>query len=190
MNKNQRGFTLIELLVVSGILVAVSGIIGGILFSTLRGTETTRTKTLVSQNGNYAITSMSEIIKRARGITGVYTGTPPSEEFTDCTSSPEGTHMSLQMPEGQEIELTCNYQDLNKIASTSASTDVTYNLTNDTLNTIPGTCKFTCTQASEFMPPRVKIEFQLGRVDSDGEIVPNSVETFHTQINIRNYSAQ
>lgn len=188
--KNTAGFTLIELLVVSGILVAVSGIIGGILFSTLRGTETTRSKTLVAQNGNYAITSMSEIIKRARNITGVYTGTPPSESFTDCTSSPEGTHMSLQMPEGQEVILTCNYDDRNVIASTSASTGVTYNLTNDALVTTPGSCKFACYQSSQFSSPRVEIQFTLGRLNGDGDIVPNTEESFHTQINIRNFNSQ
>lgn len=184
------GFTLIELLVVSGILVAVSGIIGGILFSTLRGTETTRSKTLVSQNGNFAITTMSEIVKRSKSVVDVYTGTPSSDPFVGCTNSPEGTHMSLQMQEGQEVILTCNYDDLNIVASTSANTGTTYKLTNESLITDPGSCKIACYQTSPFASPRVEIQFRLGIMNGEGDIIPNTVEGFQTQINIRNYGTQ
>jgi type II secretory pathway pseudopilin PulG len=182
--KKYNGFTLVELLVVSGILVAISGIIGGILASTLRGTETTRNRTAVAQGGNYAITTMSELIKRARSVTGVYDTTPGT--FTDCTSSPQGTHLSLEMPDG-EVVLTCNYNNTNVIASSSASGD--YFLTPNNLVTVPGTCKFVCQQASAYSSPRVEMEFDLGRDDGAGGVVQESIGKFRTQINVRNFDS-
>ena len=187
---NNKGFTLIELLVVSGILVAISGIIGGILYSTLRGSDVTRTKTVVSQNGNYAMTSMSEIIKRSKAILGVYPGPPPTtpeDPFVDCTGSPEGTHLSLLMPDNKEVLLTCDAQDpAHTIASSSAEN--TYNLTDESL--VTNACSIKCFQSSPFSTPRIELKFELGKDDGSGNIQTNTGELFQTQINVRNYNNQ
>jgi prepilin-type N-terminal cleavage/methylation domain-containing protein len=185
--QKSSGFTLIELLVVTGILVAISSIIGGILFSTLRGSETTRSTTLVAQNGNYAMTTFSETIKQSRQVTNVYT-TLPVENFSDCTNSPSGTHITLRMPDNKEATLTCNYNNLQKIASSSAQR--TYYLVEDSLRTKEDSCKFVCHQASAYSAPRIEIQFELGRTDSAGAIQEGTEKLFQTQINVRNFNNQ
>ena len=186
---NNRGFTLIELVVVSGILVAISGIIGGILYSTLRGSESTRSKTLVAQNGNYAISSISELVKRSKSVVAISNGEPTEDtekNFVDCTGEPSGTHLSLMMPDNKKVLLTCNSEDSpGRLASSSAEN--TYYLTDQSL--VTGTCAITCYQASSYSTPRVKIEFSLGRAKGDGGMIENTEELFHTQINIRNYNS-
>jgi prepilin-type N-terminal cleavage/methylation domain-containing protein len=181
------GFTLIELLVVTGILVAVSGIIGGILFSTLRGSETTRSTTQIAQNGNFAMTSFSEVIKQSRQVVNVYED-EPLENFRDCTNSPTGTHITLRMPDNKEATLTCNHDDEQKIASSSAGRS--YFLVENSLRTTPNSCKISCYQSSVFSAPRVEIQFKLGQVDNSGTIVEGTDELFQTQINIRNFNNQ
>ncbi len=182
MKKNE-GYTLIELLVVSGILVAVSGIIGGILISTLRSSDTTRTKTHIAQNGNYALSAMSELVKRSKNVTGV----GEIQNFVDCVNEtpPQGESLTLLMPEEKEVVLFCE-NDTKRIASSSGET--TYYLTGDDLSIVEGSCSFKCHQTSRFTPPRVEIMFQLGKEDGvTGEVDENTVELFQTQISSRNF---
>lgn len=184
---DQSGFTIMELLVVTGILVAVSGIIGGILFSTLRGSETTRSTTQIAQNGNYAITTFSEIIKQSRQVVNVYED-EPIEDFQDCTDNPTGTNIVLRMPDNNYVSLTCNYNDEQKLASVSA--ERTYFLVDEELITAQNSCRISCHQSSAFVPPRVEIQFELGKESSSGELVDNSAKLFQTQINVRNFNTQ
>jgi prepilin-type N-terminal cleavage/methylation domain-containing protein len=186
-NRNDSGFTLIELLVVTGIFVAVSGIIGGILFSTLRGSETTRTTTQIAQNGNFAMTALSDVIKQSRQVVNVYED-EPLENFVDCTNNPTGTHITLRMPDNREATLTCDHNEEHKIASSSAQR--TYLLTDSNVRVVENSCKISCFQPSAFSAPRVEIQFGLGKADSTNGIVEDTSEHFQTQINIRNFNNQ
>ncbi|HRN96505.1 MAG TPA: hypothetical protein PLD54_03615, partial [Candidatus Levybacteria bacterium] len=153
----------------------------------------TRSKTLVAKNGNYAITAMSEIIKRSRSVNGVFPDLPPDDPrfrsgFTDCTAAGgiEGDHLALKMTDSNEVILSCNYDDSGKVASKSGAT--VYNLTDQSL--ITDTCKITCHQSSSFSAPRIEIEFSLGIADGGGGIAENTKAVFQTQINIRNYNTK
>lgn len=181
MNK-QSGYTLVELLVVSGILVAVSGIIGGILVSTLRSSDVARSKTQVAQNGNYAMSAMSEVIKRSRDITGM----AGVEDFNGCVGGPINSDtVTFLMPEGNEAELTCS-DSSGRIASRSG--DMTYFLTADDTAVVDGSCNISCNQSSKYSPPLIEIKFQLGVKDiSTGGVIEGSEESFQTQISSRNY---
>lgn len=179
---NNTGYTLVELLVVSGILVAVSGIIGGILVSTLRSSDVARSKTQIAQNGNYAMSAMSEVIKRSRDVTSM----AGVSDFAGCVGGPiESDTITLLMPEGNEAELTCS-DPSGRVASRSG--DMTYFLTSEDTSIVSGSCKISCNQASKYSPPLIEIKFQLGvRDDSTGEVFEGSEESFQTQISSRNY---
>lgn len=186
--KNNAGYTLIELLVVSGILVAVSGIIGGILISTLRSTEMTKSRTQITQNGTYALSTMSGLIKRSKDVVNV--GDGDIEDFAGCVTDPPpvGESITLRMPEGNTVVLSCS-EDSYRVASRSG--DMTYYLTHDNLalveNQEGAKCSFTCNQTSRFTAPRINIQFQLGQRDGDSGVHEDTIETFQTQISSRNF---
>lgn len=185
--KTNDGFTLIELVVVTGIVVGISTIMGAVLYSTLKGTETTRANTAIAQNGNYAMSIMSENIKRAKRVTEV----GGSADFQQCTE--EGLvsdSIQFQMADGKHITLQCD--DAAGVVETfdvesGSSTQLTESNSNVTL--VPGSCKFTCFQKTMFNPPRIQIEFSLGQPDQSqpGQIIPKSTTLFQTVVNIRNY---
>lgn len=187
--KHNAGYTLIELLVVSGILVAVSGIIGGILISTLRSTETTKSRTQITQSGNYALSAMSELVKRSKDVVNV--GDGEIADFTGCAVDPPptGESITLLMPEGRHVILSCTEQP-QRIASRSG--DVTYYLTSDDLTLVEeeedaGRCSFTCNQSSRFSAPNIDIRFKLGQREGTSGVHEDTVESFQTQINSRNF---
>ncbi len=186
--KKANGYTLIELLVVSGILVAVSGIVGGILVSTMRSSEVTRSTTQIAQNGNYALSSISELIKHSQDVSAVWNSNNSyPTNFAGCAgeSSPEGDSLALMMPEGQEVQLTCSHSS-GRVASTSGS--MTYYLTNRELAVVQGSCKFVCNQNSAFSPPRIEVKFELGiRDGTTNNVLDGSSKVFQTQISSRNY---
>lgn len=61
----KKGFTLVELLVVLAILVTIGSIISAILYSAFRGSGKATTTEIVRQNGDYAMTQMTKLIKNS-----------------------------------------------------------------------------------------------------------------------------
>src|SRR5581483_677048 len=64
----QAGYTLIELLVVIAIFTILGTVIIATLFTSLRGAKKTDTLVNVQQNGDYAISQMSKILRGAARI--------------------------------------------------------------------------------------------------------------------------
>jgi prepilin-type N-terminal cleavage/methylation domain-containing protein len=179
-----KGYTLVELLAVTSIIVVISGLIVGILYSTLRGGNKTKVTNDVSQNGNYAMSVIANTILSAQAVTQV-NGIP----ITDCTVPPEGVSgKSIQFEEanGNLITYAC---DSNSIASSSGTT------TNDLIDISavkvdPNSCTFTCFQnnANPYSLPIIKVVFTVSQ-QSSGSIVENAAtSTFNTSVAMRNYN--
>src|SRR3989344_8884037 len=98
-----KGYTIIELLVVISILVILSGIISGILYSTLRGSSKTKITTEVAQNGNYAIGVISNILVSSRGVAKVN-----GADITDCTTPKKGPSITVKNIDGDETTFACS----------------------------------------------------------------------------------
>lgn len=180
LQKN-RGYTMIELLTVIGILVVVSGIITGILYTTLRGTSKTKITTNVAQNGNYALSVITDTIVSADAITGI--GSLP---FTDCTLSPLGQSISLKSVTGETIRFSC---ENNTIASNGASLIDTSQVRIDTSST--ATCSFQCIQPvnNPYDIPIVEVSFTLEDKQAVGAFSDSkSSGVFKTSISLRNFN--
>lgn len=117
--KSQSGFTLIEILVFLGVFFAVSAIVGGVLVSTLRSSQKTKTLDDVRHNGDFALNTMSRMIRNAGSI-------------TSCG----GTTIAVQSPDGLATTFACSGDT---ISSNSASL-----LNQDAVKVVSGTCNFTC----------------------------------------------
>src|SRR3989344_2988017 len=110
---SRKGYTIIELLAVISILVILTGIISGILYSTLRGSSKTRISTEVTQNGDYAISVLTNMIAPSTSVTKI-----GGVDIQDCRTNPSGTSISLKNIDGDEYIISCIG---NNISSGSAS---------------------------------------------------------------------
>lgn len=171
-----KGYTIIELLAVISILVILSGIISGILYSTLRGSNKTRINSEVTQNGNYAISVLTNIISSSRSVTKI-----SGVNIQDCTASPSGTSISLTNIDGDEYAIACNG---NNISSGSASL-----INTNQVQVRPDSCHFYCNQkaADPYAIPIIGVEFIIE--DKSAQLFENkSYSLFKTSVSMRNYS--
>lgn len=169
---NKKGFTLIELLVVMGVFLAVATVVGGILFSTLRGSQKSTTIDEIRHNGNFAITTMTKMIRGAKNITYP----------TNClapTPTPV-VEVRLTPADGSSTTIfTCD--NTNKtISSNSASLlDMTR------VSLVAGSCSFTCTQLSG-QSPTVRVKFSLSQSGTSSFVESQAVASFDTSVTLRN----
>ncbi len=184
-----RGFTLIELTIVMGIFIVVGTIIVSILSASFRGNTKTRVTNDISQNGNYALSIMTNLLLNSKRLESIVpsSGTCSSISNPTCCSSTgtQGKSITLQGLDGGTTILTCEDTGGNpalyKISSNSAS------LTDPSLVRLSpsGTCSFTCTQSDEYSPPRIDIVFTLQNAEVAAGDSQDSAN-FRTSVSLRN----
>ncbi len=156
INKLQRtrGYTLVELVIVMVLVLVIGGMITQILVSTLRGSNKTQANNAVAQNGNYAMSIMSDLILNAQSFTSILPLTPTPA--TTCAGTAiKGNSVTIQNFDGGVTTFLCD--DANKtISSNSASL-----LDTSQVALVTGSCSFTCSQTSVYSPPRIDISFKL-----------------------------
>lgn len=174
--KQNRGYTIAELLAVISILVIISGIISGILYSTLRGSNKTRITTEVSQNGSYVVSVLSSIITDSNSVTQINGG-----DISDCTASPVGDSITLERLDGEFTTLSCAG---NTISSNSVSL-----INTNQVQIEEGSCSFSCAQLSDdpYAVPMIQFTFRVK--DKDSAFFENQAgATFESSVSLRNYS--
>lgn len=173
---NSLGYTIIELLAVISILVIISGVISGILYSALRGSGKTRITTDISQNGNYAMSVISNIIIDSASVTQI-----DGVDISDCTASPSGSSITLKRLDGSYTSLSCSGAT---IASNSASL-----INTNEVQIEEGSCVFSCMQGSldSYSVPVVGVTFTIRDKDS-GTFESQGSAVFNNSISLRNFS--
>lgn len=177
------GFTIVELLTVVGILVVISSILAGILYSTLRGGNKTSITTAVAQNGNFAISSISNLIISSQSVVQV-----GSEPFVDCTASPSASSISLKGYDGGITILSCENGTISSQSGsmTPASLIDTTQVQIDSLSP----CLFYCsTQISgdPYSLPIVGFEFTL--TDKSSSFIDTKAKArFNSSASLRNFN--
>jgi prepilin-type N-terminal cleavage/methylation domain-containing protein len=178
----KKGYTLIELVVVVGILVVISSLVTGILYTTLRSTTKTTVTTNVSQNGSYALSTITNIITSSSEVLDVYNGEPG--DFSDCTDSPQGSSIELQRLDGGITTLACTDDT---IASKSA--EGSFNLLNTEAVQTTANCSFTCKQSTVYDTPVIEINFSLIDKSTSSFKEDQASADFNTSVVLRNYQA-
>ncbi|MDO8658022.1 MAG: type II secretion system protein [Candidatus Levybacteria bacterium] len=185
-----NGFTLIELLVVIGIMVFVGGMIGSILFSSLRGTNKTNTITVVRQNGSFAITQMAKMIRNAREFNGV--STDGSTFVTDCSKivapTPSPAYVSITSFDGGTTTFSCCSSTITSSSASLSSVCSPGNYTEliDTNVVKLDSCSFSCTQSGTFDYPNIGINFSLSAQGTNLPPEKSATIPFQTSIILRN----
>lgn len=175
------------------ILVIVSGIISGIIYSTLRGSSKTKISTEVTQNGGYATTIIAGIISDSRNVAQIN-----GSDLDDCTSVPPPStdnitptplvnrpSITLRRIDGSKTILSCGYvNNVYTITSNGVSLLNTNNVKADV-----NTCLFSCTQvvSDPYSIPVVNVSFNVHQV-SAGLFENQSSASFSTSTSLRVYS--
>lgn len=184
LKRSSKGYTLIELLAVSSIIVVVSGLIVGVLYSTLRGGNKTKVTNDVAQNGNYAMSVIANTALLATSVTEV-----GGSLISDCTTERQGNSIEFETENGNRVRFVCDSQS-ESIASISGS--LTNNLIDvSAVKVDPTTCSFTCTQnnGNPYSSPIIRVSFTVSqRSGSTFESVASS--PFSTSVTMRNFNPQ
>lgn len=178
----KKGYTLIELVVVVGILVIISSLVTGILYTTLRSTTKTTVTTNVSQNGSYAMSTITNIITSSSEVLNV----GERDNFTDCTNDPWGKSIELQRLDGGVTTLVCTYTG--SIASQSADGS-SFDLLNTEQVKTTNNCSFTCKQSTAYDTPVIEISFSLIDKNTSSFKEDQASADFDTSVVLRNYQA-
>ena len=179
----RSGYTLVELLTATSIIVIISGLIVGILYSTLRGGNKTRITNDVAQNGNFALSIISNTALLSSSVTKVG-GVP----ITDCTTQKSGTSIEFKQSDYSLISFSCD-PATQSIASTSANI-TTYLIDNNAVKVDPATCTFTCLQSNgnPYAQPIISASFTVSQRSTSINSENIATSTFNTSVTMRNYS--
>lgn len=178
---NNKGYTLVELLAVTTIIVIVAGLIAGILYSTLRGGNKSKITNEVAQNGNYALSIMSNTILLSESVTQV-NGVP----VVDCANSPSGSSIQLKQSSGALVTFAC----LNDTIASISGITTTYLIDNNTVTSDDATCSFTCKQTggNPYAVPIIDIKFTLSQARLNATSENSSNAVFTTSSTMRNFN--
>jgi type II secretory pathway pseudopilin PulG len=181
--KNNGGYTLVELLAFTSIIVIVSGLIVGILYSTLRGGNKTKATNDVSQNGNYALSVISNTALIARDVTKV-----GGVDVSDCTIKKQGTSIEFEQEDGSLVSYACDASS-QSIASASGST-TGYLIDNTSTKVDPATCNFSCFQSTgnPYSAPIISVAFTISQKSSSALFENVASGQYKTSVTMRNYS--
>ena len=187
IKNSTRGYTLVELLAVTSIVVIISGLIVGILYSTLRGGNKTKVTNDVTQNGNFALSVISNTALLSEDVTKV-----GGLDVTDCTSSPSpsGTSIEFQDVYGALVSFTCTGAPDDTIASQSAETVPTDLIDISSVKVDASTCSFSCVQSNgnPYSKPVIKISFTVTQKSTTPLFESAASSTFSTSVTMRNYN--
>lgn len=180
---SNRGFTIVELLAVVSILVVISGIITGVLYSTLRGSNKVKITTELSQNGTYALGFITRAVSDSRSVTRIGTtqiGILENEgDKLDCTESPSGKSITFKRLNGSTTSFAC--------VGTDVQVDGVSLINTDQIQSDYATCNFECTQNTDdlYAIPIIKITLKLS---DKSAAAPESraSSTFETSVALRN----
>ena len=192
--KKSQGFTLVELLVAVSIIVSVATIVVGTITSAFRGTNKTNTINKVRENGNYAISQMTKMIKFAKSFDGARVN---ALSIWTCDIVPlppipvQYKEVQITSFDGGVTIFSCNDSadiPAETIASRSASSNESLL---DTVSValptpIPTFCFFTCTKERITDSPQVGINFTLNSNSISGIVERQASIPFSISIKVRN----
>ena len=189
IHNSLSGYTLIELLAVTSIIVIVSGLIVGVLYSTLRGGNKTKVTNDVSQNGNYALSVISNTALTAESVTKIN-----GVGVSDCTGIQltPAKSIEFQLADGSLVAFSCDAAT-QSIASSSGSI-TTYLIDNNAVKVDPsdakGACSFSCYQegSNAYSAPKIGVTFTVSQRTSNALFENAATSVFNTSVTMRNYN--
>jgi prepilin-type N-terminal cleavage/methylation domain-containing protein len=170
MKNLERGYTFIELLAVISIFSVIGIAIVSILFTTLRGSRKSDLLVMLKQNGDFAISQMTNNIRYAKSLdTPASCTTPVTTKTITISSATDNGQTTYVCPAVSTSGITSNSAslvDTNAVAVTA--------------------CNFVCTQQSVYDPPTINITFTLTPKNVNGLPENTGALPFQTSVTMRN----
>lgn len=177
MKFDQKGFTLIEMLAVTIVFVSIGAFVTTIIFNTLRGNNKTNAIATVQDNGTYATTQMSKLIRNARSL----------DSSTSCgtISTPvSGSTVAVVAADGQKVTFSCYDNNGNGYLASNSAPLVDHN------TVAVSNCSFSCGRNSLTDFPVITINFSLSLILSNSTFVDKTASAsaipFQTSVVMRN----
>jgi len=185
---NNKGYTLIELLAVTVILIVISSSAALMIMFVLRSSTKARVASIISQNGNYALTVLSTTITNAFRITHV--GSTALSPVNNCSASPSGSSIQLETFDNQTILISCSVTDLTITYGAQPARKLVDTQHAEFVPISGSACRITCTQEIG-APPVVSVRFSLRQAGSTNFIEQQyEASEFKTSVSFRNYLAE
>lgn len=159
----------------TSVFLVIMGTVGGLFFSSLRGTTKITLTNEAKQNGDFAINILERNVKNARSIVN-------AETVCNNTNT-QVTTLDVVASDGSGVTLRC--PALGTSGSISVNTEV---LTSSKVSIT--NCYFICSRSTPNSPPLVKIHFTIGQALANPSVTlrPDqkiSIE-YETSVQIRN----
>jgi prepilin-type N-terminal cleavage/methylation domain-containing protein len=171
--KFQSGFTLVEMLAV----LAITGVVGTLMFqtlsSTLRGANKSDSIATIQQNGNFVLSQMTRMIRYSVAL----------ESPDTCYSGPSpapitSTSITIRNVDNNTTTFSCD-------ASSGVFASNSANMLNDSAVAVTA-CSFSCFQANPYDSPTMTISFTLNKKNGNNLVENNSPTNFQTSVILRN----
>ncbi len=177
------GFTIIEVLASLALILGIGGIIGSIVYSSVRGTTKAGTIINVRQNGQYALSQMEKTIQNATGITSPCSPTPiPAQSITlanidgsttTFTCGSTGIITTLNIPQNLTPMPIAPLTDSSVIIVTPTPTGTPL-------------CSFSCSSNGVGSYPTILIQFTLDNSSTSNFFEQRSPTAFRSTVTFRN----
>ncbi len=175
--KIERGFSLIELLVVVSLLAILAVLFSSSFVAIMAGSNKAQVTSEVKQNGEYALTTINQLIRRAK--------------YTPMCAA-DGKSVDITAFDDSVVTISCDYTDaangnIKRIARGNNLGAYVY-LTDTLVKVVDGSCKISCSTAPA-SPPGVSIEFILIQNSGSTNLRPweQTSQKFSTTTYQRNY---
>lgn len=182
--RSSKGYTLVEMLVVVSILVTVGSLVAGVLYTTIRGSNKTQVNNAVAQNGNHAVSVMTNFLVNANAL--ISFERTNGEVRTNCVSASrfQGKAITIEAADAGTVEFRCSDTGDTDRVITSNSASL---IDNSAVQLTPDACFIYCSQPDLFSPPRIDIEFELEQIGTSEFADQVSSATFKSSATLRNY---
>ncbi len=199
--KDNQGYTLIEFLTVLVILVIVSSVISAMIFSVLQGSSRSRLDIALSQNGNYALSVISNIILASQSVVDI-DGNPVencvgTKDVNGNMVYPSGSSITVQRSNGDStiLTFTSSANPPNISSASAALTEAGVPNAGDLLDssevqldTSAGRVyRFVCKQSSPYALPLILVQFSLVPVSVPVGNSSTLSQPFETQVLMENF---
>ncbi len=173
LRRFQSGFTLVEMLAV----LAITGVVGTLMFQTLSSTLRSANKSdsiaTIQQNGNFVLSQMTRMIRYSVSLESpdtCYSGPTPIPVVSES--------ITVRNVDNNTTTFSCD-TTTGIIASNSA------NMLNDSAVAVTS-CSFSCFQANPYDSPTMTISFTLNKKNGNNLVENNSPTIFQTSVILRN----
>lgn len=182
---NSRGFTLLEIVIAIGIVALLVVVLSQSFITTTRTNIKTNLMNTIKQDGDYAMETMSRLIRGAKGVPTGYTCRSTQETLRVTNLDDTTIEFGCDAPSGvARIYYQVDSNPKNYITGTNVTLRDFSSLATDCSGS---PIQFTCTEYQDLRKHHtVKIKYQLSQMQNTAIPSDTASMTFESSVTMRN----